>query len=119
MEYAFFALTIIALFIGGILYNSRKSKKKKLEKLKNSWGQVKMEDRRFEFIELYNKLNKDYDFYQLSEQTIGDIDFYELFSFVDRTTSKIGQQFLFDRQSKSRFFLGTVFLCSPARLFVL
>ena len=54
MEYAFFALTIIALFIGGILYNSRKSKKKKLEKLKNSWGQVKMEDRRFEFIELYN-----------------------------------------------------------------
>jgi len=100
MEYAFFALTIIALFIGGILYNSRKSKKKKLEKLKNSWGQVKMEDRRFEFIELYNKLNKDYDFYQLSEQTIGDIDFYELFSFVDRTTSKIGQQFLFDMLTK-------------------
>jgi hypothetical protein len=75
-------------------------KRKSWKKLKNSWGQVKMEDRRFEFIELYNKLNKDYDFYQLSEQTIGDIDFYELFSFVDRTTSKIGQQFLFDRLTK-------------------
>jgi DNA mismatch repair ATPase MutS len=40
---------------------------------------------------------KDNNFHRLSEQTINDIDFYNLFTFIDRTTSKIGQQLLFKR----------------------
>jgi DNA mismatch repair ATPase MutS len=36
-------------------------------------------------------------FHRLTDQTIHDIDFHALFAFVDRTTSRVGQQFLFKK----------------------
>ncbi|ANI87901.1 hypothetical protein A9P82_00320 [Arachidicoccus ginsenosidimutans] len=49
---------------------------------------------------MYSALNKDKCFQKLSPQTITDIDFQEVFSFIDRTTSCVGQQYLYDKFCK-------------------
>ncbi|RUT79560.1 MutS-related protein [Ancylomarina longa] len=73
-------------------------KKKKIESLKESFGKLKGDDFHFDLIERYfrNKDNSD-SFQVLSDKTCNDLDFEELFMFLDRTTSKIGQQCLYNR----------------------
>ena len=73
-------------------------KKKYIEHLLNSFGKQKEETFNFELIERYfrNKNNSD-SFQVISDKTCNDIDFYELFEFVDRTSSKVGQQFLYNK----------------------
>ena len=61
------------------------------------WGKPKVEPFYFDSIGRYAEIVKDKGFHQLSNQTIQDIDFYDLFGFVDRTISKVGQQFLFKK----------------------
>ncbi len=72
-------------------------KKKTIEKLKESFGQFKDDDFQFDWIERYfvNKDNSD-SFQVLSDKTCNDLDFEELFMFLDRTTSKVGQQCLYN-----------------------
>ncbi|MCU4158424.1 hypothetical protein J1N10_20800 [Carboxylicivirga sp. A043] len=72
-------------------------KRKIIEKLKESFGQFKEDDFRFDLIEKYflNKDNSD-SFQVLSDKTCNDLDFEELFMFLDRTTSKVGQQCLYN-----------------------
>ena len=75
------------------------SKKKKItERLVNSFGLIKDEEYDFELIEKYfrNKDNSD-SFQVLSDKTCNDLDFEELFMFLDRTNSKIGQQYLYNK----------------------
>ena len=62
------------------------------------WNERKKDDFHFELIEHYFK-NKDIpNAYQIiNDQVIKDIDFYDLFEFVDRTSSKIGQQYLYNK----------------------
>ncbi len=73
-------------------------KKKKVERLKESFGQFKDDEFRFDLIEKYfeNKDNSD-SFQVLSDKTCNDLDFEELFMFLDRTTSKVGQQCLYNK----------------------
>ena len=75
----------------------KKRKKRLLQKISSEWGQQNYDYRNFDLIETYTSLSLSKPFHQLSPQTITDIDFYELFCFIDRTTSKPGQQFLFDK----------------------
>jgi len=72
--------------------------KKKIEKLKASFGEIKDGPFDFEMIEKYfrNKDNSEA-FQILSDKTCNDLDFEELFWFLDRTNSRIGQQFLYNR----------------------
>ncbi len=72
-------------------------KKKIIEKLKESFGQFKDDDFRFDLIEKYfvNKDNCD-SFQVLSEKTCNDLNFEE-FMFLDRTTSKVGQQCFYNK----------------------
>ncbi len=72
-------------------------KKKKIENLKESFGQFKDDDFRFDLIEKYfrNKDNTDA-FQVLSDKTCNDLDFEELFMFLDRTNSNVGQQCLYN-----------------------
>ena len=44
---------------------------------------------------MYSELEKDISFHQLSAQTKADIDFDEVFYLVDRTTCRVGQQYLY------------------------
>ena len=73
------------------------SKEKIKAKLIASFGKIKEESFCFELIETYF-LQKDNSaaFQVLSDKTCNDLDFKELFMFVDRTTSKIGQQYLYN-----------------------
>lgn len=74
------------------------SKKKNIESLRNSFGKKKDDLFNFEWIESYFKNKENSDSYQvISDKTCSDLDFNELFKFVDRTSSKIGQQFLYNK----------------------
>ena len=74
------------------------NRKKLFEKFRSSWGQPKSEEFDFTLIDHYFRKKDHSDVLQtISNQTINDLDFYSLFKFTDRTSSKIGQQFLFDR----------------------
>lgn len=72
-------------------------KKKDIERLKLSFGELKDDNFNFEDIERYFK-NKDnsVSFHVLNDKTCNDLDFNELFMFVDRTCSKVGQQYLYN-----------------------
>jgi len=72
-------------------------RKQPAEPLK-AWNERKNEDFNYELIEHYFK-NKDN---SSAFQTVGDrlpvdIDFYDLFAFIDRTSSRIGQQYLYNQ----------------------
>lgn len=76
------------------------NKKKYQEKLINNFGKLKTESFDFELIEKYfrktSKTNTN-TFQALSDKTCSDLDFEELFMFIDRTHSKPGQQFLYNK----------------------
>jgi Mismatch repair ATPase (MutS family) len=89
---------IVFVIITLIIYSGNKDKtEKKIEKLRADWAKPKKESLDFDSIGKYANLISENPFHRLSDQTIEDIDFYELFAFVDRTTSKVGQQFLFKK----------------------
>ena len=71
--------------------------KKSKQRLNRSFGEIKNDPFYFYSIERYFR-NKDHKgaFQILSDKTCNDLDFNELFMFVDRTSSKIGQQFLYN-----------------------
>lgn len=73
-------------------------KNKKTQKLKESFGKIKEDDFNFDLIKKYF-LNKDnsHAFHVISEKTCNDLDFDVLFMLLDRTTSKIGQQCLYNK----------------------
>jgi ABC-type molybdenum transport system ATPase subunit/photorepair protein PhrA len=77
-------------------------KKKRILKLKhkllNDWGSSKEEEYyNFNSIRKYfiNNKRKEKAFHIISEKIENDLDIEELFKFIDRTTSKIGQQYLY------------------------
>ena len=73
------------------------SRKKTRERLIESFGKVKDNSFNFDSIEKYFRNKDQTDAYQvLSDKTCNDLDFNELFMFADRTTSKVGQQFLYN-----------------------
>ncbi len=76
-----------------------KSKAKLLkEELLESFGKVKDSTFYFEHIEKYFKKNKlQKSFQTISDKTAADLDFEELFMFLDRTHSKVGQQYLYNQ----------------------
>lgn len=100
MLYIIVSFVVATFLIILITLHTKRQEQKRLDKLRNAWGRIKDEYFNFELIESYSKINKELFFHQLSTQTINDIDFYDLFCFTDRTTSMVGQQFLFDKLKK-------------------
>lgn len=73
-------------------------KKKTIEKLKESFGKIKDDDFRFDLIKKYFASKDNSEALQvLSDKTCNDLDFEELFMLLDRTTSRVGQQCLYNR----------------------
>jgi hypothetical protein len=67
------------------------------ERLSDSFGKLKSDYFNFESIEKYFRSKDNSDSFQiLPDKTCNDLDFKELFMFVDRTTSKVGQQYLYN-----------------------
>lgn len=72
------------------------SKKKLLAQLKANSGKIKQETFDFNKIERFFLLSEKKDIYQIiSDRTFNDLDMNEIFMFMDRTVSKVGQQFLY------------------------
>jgi hypothetical protein len=64
----------------------------------NTFGELKNDSFNFEQIEKYfGKKEHSNSFQLLGDKTCNDLDFQELFMFVDRTESRVGQQFLYDK----------------------
>ncbi len=74
-----------------------RSKKNQTKRLETSFGKLKDDTFDFKSIEKYfgNKDNSKA-FQVLSDKTCNDLDFEELFKFLDRTTSKVGQQYFYN-----------------------
>ncbi len=73
-------------------------KKESNERLKESFGKLKDDSFDFDSIEKYFRNNDHSKAYQvLSDKTCNDLDFDELFMLLDRTNSKVGQQYLYDQ----------------------
>jgi DNA mismatch repair ATPase MutS len=97
MEYLIFGLIGFILVILVIHYSNKGRRKKKIEEIRTGWGNPKKEPFDFDSISKYADTAKECKFHRLTNQTIEDIDFYGLFAFIDRTTSKVGQQFLYKK----------------------
>ena len=95
----FLIIGVILIFLTLVFLSSNDSKKNKkaIEQIRTNWGKPKTESFYFGGIRSFFEIFDNNKFHQLSEQTINDIDFYSLFKFIDRTTSKVGQQFLFKK----------------------
>jgi DNA mismatch repair ATPase MutS len=73
-------------------------KKKNRETLRKAFGNIKDDSFDFEQIESYFRKKDNSDAFQiLSDKTCHDLDFQELFMFIDRTNSKVGQQYLYHK----------------------
>ena len=76
----------------------RNRKKRVKEKLLSEFGNLKTDSFDFEYIESYfQKKDHSRAFQTLSDKTCNDLDFQELFMFFDRTNSKVGQQYLYNK----------------------
>ena len=73
------------------------SKKKAKTRLLESFGKAKDDYFNFNVISRYHLKKVNASAMQvISDKTCADLDFEELFMFVDRTTSKVGQQYLYN-----------------------
>ena len=64
----------------------------------SSFGRIKDDVFNFDLIETYFRNMKHESAFQvLSDKTCQDLDFDELFMFLDRTQSKVGQQYLYNK----------------------
>lgn len=84
-------LILVAVLING-RYQKQNSIKKKLAELNDKWGKAVFTNRNFKLISsYYNAFGNG----KLSAETIVDIDLEGMFSYIDRTCSKPGQQYLY------------------------
>jgi DNA mismatch repair ATPase MutS len=92
---------LFAWFVAFLSYFLKKKKfTKELEKIQADWGRQKTDYRNYDLIESFSLLTETIPFHQLNQQTILDLDIHELFAFIDRTNSKPGQQYLYNKLIK-------------------
>jgi len=97
----FLASLLLIWLIAFAAYIVKKRRQKKtLIQLQADWGKPTINERNFDLIENFSLLTTSTSFHQLSKQTITDIDLHDLFTFIDRTNSKPGQQYLFNKLVK-------------------
>ena len=73
-------------------------KKKLVDVLNRSFGKPKNDLSNFHQIESYfRKKDNSKEFQIISDRVCNDLDFNKLFKFIDRTCSKVGQQFLYNK----------------------
>lgn len=96
MTYLIVVFILVAWYAIAFNYYEGNKNQKKLAAIREAWGKPKAETFDFDRIGKYAVHKAGGAFHRLSQQTLLDIDFPELFTFIDRTTSRIGQQYLFN-----------------------
>ena len=92
-------LIVVVLFLINNFYKKKRFKKL-VSEIRKNWGNKKEDDHfNFEDISRYFRRNehKEAAFHIISDQTSLDLDFNDLFKFIDRTSSKVGQQYLYNK----------------------
>jgi len=87
--------SFLAIFIFQKLTEKRRSAK--IEEIRKNWANQKLENFDFDRIRIFADTVQDTKFHRLTDQTMDDIDFFDLFRFIDRTNSSVGQQFFFKK----------------------
>jgi DNA mismatch repair ATPase MutS len=100
MSYFIVLLFILFVFVLLSRFTTVSKHSKALDQLRANWGKRQIDYFNFDNIALYAQTDTSVPFHELSAQTKADLDFDEVFEFVDRTTSKVGQQFLYNRLAK-------------------
>ncbi len=121
MQYILTILVFLLIFF--LLVFTQKRKKNYVKKMiEKNWGKAIIRFRDFNLIQNFVETTIPKISYTLTEQTLVDIDIENLFSFIDRTETTIGQQFLFSklttptlsidvlktRESLTTFFLNNI-----------
>jgi DNA mismatch repair ATPase MutS len=106
LPYLIFSIGLIAIAILFFIGLAKARKKRVLQELRHNWGRPKDEDFDFNVIGRFARIESDNAYHKLSDQTINDIDFYKLFALLDRTTSRVGQQFLYRQVSQPTNSIG-------------
>jgi len=97
MIYLLLILPLLFSIILYVNYSQRNKQTKKLQEIKNKWGKPIIIKRNFKLIsQFHQNLNLAPEI-TLSDEITKDIDLEELFHFIDRTNSKPGQQYLYNR----------------------
>jgi DNA mismatch repair ATPase MutS len=96
MQYLLLGSIAVILILLVIRYLNNQRRINTLNQLRATWGHCKTEPFDFVRIKNYADLTKE-KFHRVTDQTLEDIDFDSLFKFIDRTTSTVGQQFLFKK----------------------
>jgi len=97
MIYVFATVSFLVLLFFFLVDNHKRSKVKQLADLKKGWGKAKGKPVDLVQLGWYSPLKRLGDFHQLTSQTLSDIDFFQLFVHINHTSSKIGEQFLFNK----------------------
>lgn len=97
LAYVLLSVLLIMLFSFISYWVMKKRQEKKLQKIRESWGRQDDRYRDYGVIELFSQLTTGGSFHRLTPQVINDIDLYDVFAFIDRTNSKPGQQYLFNK----------------------
>lgn len=98
MDWLFGILLFLILLFLLTNYRKKKRNRQTTNDLATNWGKPKdQSDFYFGAIERYfqNNTQKDKAFHIISNQTTIDLDLDEIFRIIDRTSSKIGQQYLY------------------------
>ncbi|MCL6218717.1 MutS-related protein [Zunongwangia pacifica] len=94
--YYFLAIFGIALFLL-VRFLKKRSERNHIKNLKENWAKAKNEKFNFDQIKSYcNAQLHIGDFHQINDQTAKDLDLEALFTLLDRTTSKPGQQYFYN-----------------------
>jgi hypothetical protein len=97
MEYLVIVSICLVLVLIVVHQLNLNTAEKQIDKIRKKWSKPKTDPFNFDSIGKYVENVPSHNFHRLSDQTIDDIDFYSLFAFVDRTISKVGQQFFFKK----------------------
>ncbi len=95
-----YTLLILAIFISlaaSVWFLDQRSRKRIRKTLRKNWGKPKTGTFDFDLIRLLADHQSSPNSHRLSEQTQRDIDIEPLFQYIDRTTSRVGQQYLFKK----------------------
>lgn len=97
MLYIIIILIVLTLISISVFYLKKRDKEKKINYLKRNWGRQNNNDY-FDFYYIRSYFDyavKNKHFHILSDKTVADLDINDVFKIIDRTCSKIGQQFLY------------------------
>lgn len=104
----FVLLVIIAAFIIWYVYRRSASPQKQLAEIRENWGKPLEKYRNVKMVSAYLKLSADER--NISAETAADLDLENVFAYIDRTSSKPGEQLLYQKlytlQTSAQYFAG-------------